>query len=72
MHLQDLYIEPSKTPKHECFKQCSCGEQYTKEQWMLLEPPSSGGSEWDTGDGIILVLRLCKSCRSTMSYEKTE
>jgi len=72
MNLQDLYIQPSKIESRPaCFKKCSCGREYTREQWMALRP-SANGSEWDTGDGIVLILRNCTSCHSTMSFEKPQ
>lgn len=70
MNLQDIYAQPSiPEPKHKCFQQCSCGKEYTEEQWMNLKQPPSGGI-WDFGDGSVLILRNCSSCNSTAGVEK--
>ena len=70
MNIQDIYLEPlPKSPVQVCFKKCACGEEYTEAQWFALDAPAAGG-EWHVGKGEVHILRLCKSCRSTLSCEK--
>jgi hypothetical protein len=46
-------------------KACSCGEQYTTAEWLLL--PLLGPME--DGDGGWLVLRNCAQCDSTIALD---
>ncbi len=52
---------------------CSCGHFFTWAEYLELEKPANGDQQPttdDNGRAIILILRNCKHCHSTMGRTK--
>ena len=57
--------------KQQTIKTCSCGQQYTKHQYLALPGPANGVKRWEVEPDYVLIVRNC-ICGSTMAVEEKE